>query len=48
MGNMRGAHVTEKGKDIKLQSLPLYKGRGLEAPMVGTTVHKCGSQGRHK
>jgi hypothetical protein len=25
----------------------LYEGRGLEAPMVGTTSHKAGSQGKH-
>lgn len=24
---------------------PLYQGRGLKAPMVGTTTHKAGSQG---
>jgi len=28
-------------------SVPLYEGRGLEAPMVGTTTHKSGSQGKH-
>ena len=26
----------------------LYEGRGLEAPMVGTTIHHRGSQGHHK
>ena len=25
----------------------LYEGRGLEAPMKGTTTHPRGSQGRH-
>ena len=29
-------------------SLPLYEGRGLEAPMQGTTNHPTGSQGKHK
>lgn len=29
-------------------SLPLYEGRGLEAPMRGSTIHHCGSQGKHK
>ena len=24
--------------------IPLYEGRGLKAPMVGTTTHKAGSQ----
>jgi hypothetical protein len=28
--------------------IPLYEGRGLKAPMVGTTTHKAGSQGTHK
>lgn len=26
--------------------IPLYSGRGLKAPMVGTTTHKAGSQGQ--
>lgn len=29
-------------------SLPLYTGRGLEAPMQGSTNHPTGSQGKHK
>lgn len=28
--------------------VPMYEGRGLEAPMAGTTVHHTGSQGKHK
>lgn len=28
-------------------SLPLYEGRGLEAPMKSTTSHPKGSQGTH-
>jgi hypothetical protein len=27
--------------------IPLYEGRGLKAPMVGSTSHKAGSQGKH-
>lgn len=27
--------------------VPMYEGRGLEAPMAGHTTHKCGSQGRY-
>jgi hypothetical protein len=34
--------------EVRATSLPLYEGRGLEAPMQGTTIHHCGSQGRHK
>lgn len=29
-------------------SKPLYEGRGFEAPMQGSTIHHCGSQGKHK
>lgn len=43
------AAVSEIGiHQVRGTSLPLYEGRGLEAPMVGTTVHECGSQGKHK
>jgi hypothetical protein len=27
--------------------IPMYEGRGLEAPMAGQSIHKCGSQGRY-
>lgn len=26
---------------------PMYEGRGLKAPMAGTSTHKAGSQGKH-
>ena len=43
------AAVSEIGTQVvRHTSLPLYEGRGLEAPMQGTTIHHCGSQGRHK
>lgn len=43
------AAVAEEGiHEARYNSLPLYEGRGLEAPMQGTTVHHCGSQGKHK
>lgn len=49
------AHAVSEGavSDIGIQhvrgtSLPLYEGRGLEAPMQGTTIHQSGSQGKHK
>lgn len=29
-------------------SVPIYSGRGLEAPMVSETSHPTGSQGTHK
>ena len=43
------AAVSEIGiQVVRATSLPLYEGRGLEAPMQGTTNHPCGSQGKHK
>lgn len=43
------AAVSELGiHESRHTSIPLYEGRGLEAPMVGTDIHECGSQGRHK
>lgn len=43
------AAVAELGIiESRVNSLPLYEGRGLEAPMRGTTIHHCGSQGKHK
>lgn len=26
---------------------PLYSGRGFEAPKAASTIHHCGSQGKH-
>jgi hypothetical protein len=43
------AAVSEIGvHQVRATSLPLYEGRGLEAPMQATTVHESGSQGKHK
>lgn len=28
--------------------VPLYDGRGYEAPKASTTIHHCGSQGKHR
>lgn len=43
------AAVSEIGiHQVRGTSLPLYEGRGLEAPMAGTTIHETGSQGKHK
>ncbi len=33
---------------VRATSIPMYEGRGLEAPMAGSETHKSGSQGRHK
>lgn len=43
------AAVSEIGiHQVRGTSLPLYEGRGLEAPMQGTTIHQRGSQGKHR
>lgn len=40
--------VSELGiHEVRHTSLPLYEGRGLQAPMVSETTHKSGSQGKH-
>lgn len=40
--------VAEMGQQyVRTSSLKLYSGRGYEAPMAGSTVHHCGSQGKH-
>jgi hypothetical protein len=33
--------------ESRTRKIPIYEGRGLEAPMVGSTIHKRGSQGRY-
>lgn len=45
IGNMIGNHA-DCGT-IQAKQIPIYEGRGLEAPMVGVTTHKAGSQGGH-
>lgn len=39
--------VSEIGIHQVPSSKVLYEGRGLEAPMAGTTTHEHGSQGKH-
>ena len=46
MGTMLGNHAMDAGRVLPGASVPLYRGRGLEAPMVGSTIHHRGSQGR--
>ena len=41
--------VAEMGMQvIRHSSIPMYEGRGLEAPMAKCETHDCGSQGKHK
>lgn len=46
-----GAHFgnhADEGDTPRTGAVQMYEGRGLEAPMVGETIHPCGSQGKHK
>lgn len=46
IGIKQGAHVD--GRDITPKSTPMYEGRGLKAPMANCSIHKGGSQGKHR
>ncbi len=48
MGMQHGNHASDHGTINNLQKVPMYAGRGLEAPMAGSKIHKSGSQGHHK
>jgi hypothetical protein len=42
-------YVAECGiHEMNYNSVPMYEGRGLKAPMVGETNHPRGSQGKHR
>ena len=41
--------VSEIGRQVvRHNSIPIYEGRGLEAPHVGDTTHQSGSQGKYR
>ena len=42
MGVMKGNHA-DTGK-VQLQKIPMYEGRGLEAPKMKVNIHPKGSQ----
>lgn len=48
IGLKQGNHATGQPAPVRVTKVPMYEGRGLQAPMVGTTSHKAGSQGHHK
>jgi hypothetical protein len=48
MGTALGNHATGNGQILPGASVPLYRGRGLEAPMVSCESSNCGSQGKHR
>ena len=48
LGTALGNHAMDSGgKILRGASVPLYEGRGLEAPMKGSQSHHCGSQGKY-
>lgn len=47
LGIMQGNH-TEDNPNMPVRHHKLYEGRGYEAPMAGSEVHRSGSQGKHK
>lgn len=47
IGSAMGNHVTDNGQILRGASLPMYSGRGFEAPHdTGRTIHHGGSQGK--
>lgn len=40
--------VSEIGAHVAMNPSPVFEGRGVRAPMAGTTIHHTGSQGKHK
>lgn len=44
IGLMQGNHAADGGHTVRHTSTPLYQGRGLKAPMKGTTSYPKGSQ----
>jgi hypothetical protein len=40
-------YTDQLGQALNYKKKEVYEGRGLKAPMVGTTTHHCGSQGKH-
>lgn len=43
IGLKQGNHATDAGT-IRVQRIPMYEGRGLQAPMAKCTTYKKGSQ----
>jgi hypothetical protein len=41
-------YAAEIGRQtVHTRPVPMYDGRGIEAPKATSSTHKCGSQGRH-
>ncbi len=47
LGTMLGNHAEGTKGILPGAGVPLYRGRGLEAPMVGECSSNCGSQGKY-
>ena len=47
IGIKQGNHASDSGHTARVKKIPMYEGRGLEAPMKGKTSHNKGSQGSY-
>lgn len=47
IGIKQGNHASDGGHTVHVATPSLNEGRGLKAPMVGTTSHAKGSQGKY-
>ena len=46
---MNPAAVADIGiQQVRTRSIAMHEGRGIEAPKAASTIHHCGSQGKHK
>ena len=45
---MNPAAVADIGiQQVRTTSIKMHEGRGIEAPKAASTIHHCGSQGKH-
>jgi len=47
LGEHMGNHA-DRGDTPRTGAVPMTEGRGLKAPMIGSTTHHSGSQGKYK
>lgn len=48
IGTALGNHATGVERILPGGAVPIYSGRGYEAPKAKSTIHHGGSQGRHE
>ncbi len=46
LGIAHGNHTLESNPPFS--TVPVFNGQGLQAPMAGTTIHHCGTQGKSR